>query len=426
MRHVGVVTALIGLAACEFDSAADRGSRARSTVRDSAGIVIVESRAPVWTDEEQWSVGQDPLFVLRAFDDSDQNRLLDPTSIDVDARGRIIVGDGNQVGWDAVLVYDSAGKFLFQAGRSGRGPGEFGQLWWASAYRGDSIVAFDMSGDQLSIFSPEGRFVRSLRTPNLTVPRPPEGTYGYTAGADAAFGDGDFLAYPSGLLDIEKGPGPAWYKHLLLKLSATGEAWDTLGTFEISQQFWTGTRQDQYWFAPIAVAAVGHDVLYFGRGDSFQVEVYDAGGRMTRIVRRSHQPRAVTDELRNQLKTWYLDRAKSSPRMNDQMLERMRQSVEAAPFAETLPPYSAMLLDPTGHLWVEEFRWIVHDERQPIAGPTHWSVFDPEGVWLGNVEMPADFILRKVAEHRVYGFVIDEVGVKEVYAHSLDRRSARR
>jgi hypothetical protein len=75
-----------------------------------------------------------------------------------------------------------------------------------------------------------------------------------------------------------------------------------------------------------------------------------------------------------------------------------------------------------GDAGVEEFRWFTGNERYPPRGPTHWSVFDPTGAWLGNVDTPEGFILRHVARDRVLGFVIDELDVKEVYAYALHGR----
>jgi len=390
-------------------------------VRDSAGVEIVESYTPLWSAGEGWRVGTEPLFVLRGSDGTEENRLLDPTSIDVDSQGRIIVGDGNQAGWHAVLVYDSAGHFQFQAGRSGQGPGEFGQLWWASAYRGDSIAAFDMSGDKLSVFAPDGEFARGLRTPPLPGQDRPPGTMGFTAGADAAYGDGHFLAYPRGHLDISEGVGPAWYKHLLLRLNPSGESWDTLGSFEIMEQYWSGTQQEQYWFGGVAVSAVGSDVLYFGKGKTFEVGVHDGSGRLIRLIRRSYDPRAVTEELRGLLGDWYVDFVSTSPEVNEERLAQIRLDFDAGRFAETLPAYSQVLLDDLGNLWVEEFRWVVPNERSPIQTPTQWSVFNPRGAWLGNVETPTGLILHRVSHDRVLGFMIDEMGVKEVYVYPLER-----
>jgi hypothetical protein len=377
---------------------------------DSAGITIVENHVPTWAPEEAWSVSEEPLFVIPASGSGNEDGLLDPTSIDVDGQGRIIIGDGNQAGWDAVLVFDSL---------DGEGPGEFGQLWWASSYRGDSIVAFDMADDKLAVFDPAGEFVREVRTPSIQTPQPEPGTYGFTAGADGAFDSGHFLAYPFGRLDISEGPGPAWYRHLLLKVAPDGESWDTLGTFVIQSEYWNGTNQEQYWFGPMPVKVLAGDGFWFGKGESFQVTRYDGEGRPLRIARRPYEVQPVSDGLKNHLREWYLDRVRSSPEVNDEILERIRQQFDDGQFAETVPPYSGMLVDSHGNVWVEQFRWFLPNERSPMAEPSFWSVFDSDGIWQGDVEVPSGLILRHITENRALGFVIDEFDVKEVHVHRL-------
>jgi len=418
MRRIIACIAAATMAGCRTT---EQTGSVGTLVRDSAGVRIVESATRAWGDGESWTLSTDPRFVLRAFDDSPNNRLLDPSSIDVDSRGRIIVGDGNQVGWNAVLVYDSLGRFQFQAGGPGEGPGEFGQLWWAAAYRGDSIAAFDMSGDKISIFDPNGEFARLVRTPALTTETPHAGTYGFVAGVDAVYRDGRFLAYPFGTLDVEDGPGAAWYRHLLLRLSADGATWDTLGRFEIRQHYWSGSEQQQLVYGAVSVAAVDSGSLYFGRGDRFEIRQYDSGGRLTQIVRRAYEPGRVTEEDRARFKSWYLDRVSTSPEVNADVLKRIEKDLESTPVAETLPAISGVLLDDEGFLWVEEFRWFTSMDPYPVTGPTRWSVFRPDGVWLGNVETPPGFILRKVTVNRALGFRINDLGVKEIDVYRLDR-----
>lgn len=46
-------------------------------------------------------------------------------------------------------------------GRVGRGPGEFASLWAGQAY-GDSMIAYDLVGSRVSVFGPDGRYVRAL------------------------------------------------------------------------------------------------------------------------------------------------------------------------------------------------------------------------------------------------------------------------
>ena len=222
MRQVeaAILGALV-LGGC--DPSSDDGSRACVEVRDSAGIEIVTSTAPAWSAAERWTLSAEPLFVLHGSNGTAADQLLDPSSIDVDSQGRVLVADGFMAGWHAVLVHDSLGRFLFRAGGPGRGPGEFRSSGGRRAYRGDSIAAYDMVDQKLSIFEPGGRFVRQVRLPPLVPMQRPPGTYGSVPGVEAVYGDGSFLASPGGTLDISGGPGPAWYTHPLIRLAPDGE-----------------------------------------------------------------------------------------------------------------------------------------------------------------------------------------------------------
>lgn len=150
-----------------------------------------------------------------------------------------------------------------------------------------------------------------------------------------------------------------------------------------------------------------------------------ARGRLTTLIRRAYEPVPVSDLLRTQLHDWYVDRVSASPEVNDQVLERIEAQMASARYANVLPAYSAILLDDDGHLWVENFRWFAGNDPYPDRGPTVWSVFDPDGRWLGDVETPPGVLVRHVGADRVLGFVIDELDVKEIYAFPLARDGGR-
>jgi hypothetical protein len=277
-----------------------------------------------------------------------------------------------------------------------------------------------MIGKRTRVFDPDGRYVRQVDTPPLVTPRTP-GIPGYVAGMAAAYGTGSFLAYPGGNIDVEAGIGPASYRHLLLRLAPDGASWDTLGVFPIDERHWDGTNVKPLWFGAIAVMAVGTDDLHFGRARSFEIERYDESGRLARIVRRVHQARPVTQSDKDDVLEWYLGMVGSSSEATPEVIERVRQDFSTANFAETLPPYSHMLVDDERNLWVEEFRWFPGIDRSPIQGPATWSMFDPEGIWLGTVETPPGFILRDVARDRALGFRVDDLGVKIAEVYRLER-----
>ena len=331
------------------------------------------------------------------------------------------MADGDQVGWDAILVFDSLGSYQFRSGGPGEGPGEFRQLWWASSYRGDSIIGFDMGGDKVNVYGPDGAYHRQVRLPAIPTEPAARGTVGFTAGMAGAYADGWFLAYPYGALDIEGGVGPAWRKHLLLRLSPDAQVWDTLGSFEIEQGYWDGTREHQLWFSPYAQRLVGSDRLYHARGDRFEVREVDTSGRLRRIIRRDHEALPVTQEWKDRLQAWFMDRVGAGPGSSEEELSQVRALFTQGEYATHVPAISGLVEGPEGTLWVEEFRWFVPNERAPVDDPGHWSVFDSTGVWLGRVETPPHFALRAVTESRALGFVIDEFDVKAVHVYALMR-----
>ncbi|HEX6068991.1 MAG TPA: 6-bladed beta-propeller [Longimicrobiaceae bacterium] len=67
---------------------------------------------------------------------------------------------------DAVLVFDSAGRFLRNAGRSGAGPGEFASVQAIRRGRGDTTVVMDSGNGRLAYLDAE---LRTVRTANLPV-----------------------------------------------------------------------------------------------------------------------------------------------------------------------------------------------------------------------------------------------------------------
>jgi hypothetical protein len=421
MRKRLWAVAAVALCACGVGSNSEQPTFVQ---RDSAGVHIVESTRPSWGEGDRWHIGTDPLFIIHAWEGGAVDRPLDPTSIDIDSRGRIIVGDGDLAGWQALLVYDSTGHFLFKAGGKGQGPGEFGQLWWARAYRGDSLVAFDMSGKRASVFDPDGNFARSVRLPSLEEPQPQRGMYAFSPSMEAAYGDGHFLAspVPFARLQIDGGPGPAWYHRLLFRLDATAQTWDTLGLFPHYQVYWSGTERESYPYGAVSVRAVTDRDLYVARGDAFEIRRYNSAGDLDRIVRRAFAKQVVSEEDRAEYREWSLSRMRSSPYASSHNLKRARRRLETAHFAQTAPALSAILIDEGDYLWAEEFRWFGRTERPPTVRPAYWSVFDSSGVWLGNVEMPLGFILHAVGPDRVLGFMIDVDGINEIYAFPLDRR----
>ncbi|MGI9626991.1 MAG: 6-bladed beta-propeller, partial [Longimicrobiales bacterium] len=385
-------------------------------VRDSAGVQIVRNQGP---SGAIWRLSDQPTLTIDVNGPAEEVPL-DPVSVFRDATGRILVGDGNQAGWDGILVYSALGEFVETIGREGQGPGEFGQLWWAGSYGGDSIAAWDMADDNVAIFGPQGRFARDFALPRLSEAIP-EGTYGWTPGALGPFSDGGFLTYAGGALELPEAPGPAWYKHRLLAVHPEGETWDTVGRYEFSQASWDGSQQEELLFAShVQEVPYGRDLIR-ANPESYEYQVLNRKGQLQQIVRRSFDRAPVQDADREAHIEWTVGMIRASPGGSDESAERARTMFEKMPSARYMPAFSKVLADDLANVWVERFRWFDPWSLGPNPKESVWDVFSSEGQWITEVVVPSRFLPQSVTRDEILGFRVDEFDVKHVEVYGIVR-----
>ncbi len=94
--------------------------------------------------------------------DGTTNNLSAVTFVQVGREGAIAIGQDQDA---QVLLYSATGQRIAGTGRSGSGPGEFRQIFFRSGWVGDSLWVFDRGLYRISLISPVGRVVRTLRVP---------------------------------------------------------------------------------------------------------------------------------------------------------------------------------------------------------------------------------------------------------------------
>ena len=124
-----------------------------------------------------------------------------------DAEGRLYIldGVGGRGGPGArILVFDAAGSFIREFGRSGNGPGEFRMVADMAVMRDGTTVVGDMGHRALQLFDDSGVFVRMVRMVDsgtaMAGPSPiqadPRGGGVYTAPAAVSLGPAGGFARP--------------------------------------------------------------------------------------------------------------------------------------------------------------------------------------------------------------------------------------
>jgi hypothetical protein len=377
-----------------------------ATVRDSAGIAIVENPAGAG-DSLAWRIATRPeLDVGGGAAPSEQ--LFQALAATRLSDGRVVVANS---GTHELRFYGPDGRHLLSAGRQGDGPGEFRHLGWVGRLAGDTLGAWDDVQGRLSVFDPRGRFVRAFT---------PSGLPGVFPRLHGAFADGSLVVAAG--IDLARLPatGQVWRDTAaFVRVGPGGERLGELGRFPGTEQFATlppggrGTfRVDTRPFARRTVTAVHDDQLYVGTGDAYEMAVYDKSGQLARLIRRDHRPLAVTSKDREDYRASLVNLSGEQARRDE---ERMR---EAAPYPDAMPPYTGLHVDPDGYLWVEE---AVRPGERGAGVP--WSVFDPEGRLLGSLRIPPALYVLEVGRDHVLGRARDENDVEHLRLYRLERSS---
>ncbi|MBE0591257.1 MAG: hypothetical protein IH616_02515 [Gemmatimonadales bacterium] len=396
----GVTATALLLAACAGGEAAGSGV----TVRDSAGIEIVESTTGAWGEDSGWKVADVPDVDIGVLEGAEEYQLFQVRDARRLADGRIVIANG---GTNELRFYDARGRHLSSTGRDGEGPGEFKGLGWIRPFRGDSLAVYDFNLGRISVFDGDGRFARTLKIA-------PVGEASFVIGEDV-FADGVVLAksplifaggFESGLNRRDE----VYHTH-----SPTGERLDSLGAFPGPEQFIETGGSGNRRFVAITSLPFGRTPtaeafgtqFCFGASDTYEIACYERKGTLVRLIRRLAPPRPVTPA---DVDAWVRsDLAEIEDA--DARRDAERRYAEM-PLPETMPAYATFTFDASGDLWVREFT--VGDVT---AWP--WTVFDRQGRMLGTVTLPAEFRVTQVGNDFVLGLWHDDFEVEHVRLYGL-------
>jgi hypothetical protein len=383
-------------------------SQAEMTVRDSAGVTVVESAGPRWSGADAWQLTPDPVISIGVLEGESAYELFRVTGAVRLSDGRIVIGTA---GTGELRFFDSTGVHLASVGGEGGGPGEFQAL--GTLMRGplDTLVAYDMMARRLSVFDPQGGHVR-----DVSLAFSSQVTFPSVVGV---FADGSLLAQVSqrqvfGPDAPELPLGPMRDSIVALQIAPDGERVDTIGRYAGSRMH---VRTMEFGgnsmrvpapliFSPTTVLRPRGDAVVVGTTDRYELRIVDAEGRVQRIVRKLHRRIPVSQEDIDSAQA----RTRAAMERANMPAELMEQQLNR-PAADSLPAYGTIQVDLAGNIWVQEYAlsW-----KAP-----GWSVFDPDGAYLGDVTGMDDFRVTDIGVDYVLGVMTDELDVERVLLYGL-------
>ncbi len=382
-----------GLAASCGD---DNSSHALAcAVADSAGVQLVSNSAQLDAEAAR-SYAASPSASLGAGAAATDgrpplSRVRDATRLQ---DGTVVVADGGSA---SLVVFDADGSHADTWGRKGQGPGEFTGLASVASWRGDSIAAWDMWQNRVSVFDDGGIFGRSFRL------LPTEESAPRVIDVKA---DGTVLAVilPS-IGPGERRSGVVRRDRDYVILDDEGYLQASLGTFpgpegyvDLSGDFLMS------WVLPFGrstVAAFWQDWVVVGTNDQYEIRSYRTDGALHRLVRRNHDVASPTQaDLDAHVEALLADMPRE---------ERAVQEASAAklPLVDAYPAYGRVRGDPQGRLWVEDYRLPGYEART-------WTVYDGQGCVREVVELPEGLDVYEIGRDYVLGKAVDELGVERV------------
>jgi hypothetical protein len=372
--------------------------------RDSAGIAIVENEAPLHGGALSALLAERPLLDVGAADAPPEEQFeYIIGAVQTPDRGFVIADRGRR----QLLFYDVSGNHRVTAGRAGQGPGEFQDIG-ALEVCGDSVLAYDWRQRRLSVFGLDGALIGTVQLASTPDERHPIQFYNL-----AGLLNGELLVVPWAIMPMgQEEPGPYWDSAAVYVYGVDGGVRREIGE-RYRTEMYVGTQgsSGRPFGARTSVATDGSR-MFMGTGESFEVREYDAGGSLTRIIRRQWEPRLVTPAAIDSLLE-HMIRGVGATSRTDPRARGVMRALESAPLPDHMPAFSALLTDARGNLWVRQYGAEYED------GAREWSVFDREGSWLGDVTTPERFETLAIGADVILGVWRDPLDVQHFQVYRL-------
>lgn len=416
-RLLSWLPALLAMVASGCGTDADNVATAvpQATVRDSAGIEIVENHVPDGEYPVALRVASEPSVRIGQVMGEGAAQLFRVRGAVRLDDGRIAILNG---GTQEVRVFRPDGEFLTQFGGQGDGPTEFQFAAHLSLVPPDTIVVWDGRTWEASWFDALGSLIRSEPGRNQLADLVPEERL--VEGGAALPGTGMLLnAYKFGARPT---PGEARRPDLDLVFVATAAEKSHVleGNFDGMEQV-SLTLQGRNGSAPVpfgrsAFFAVGGrpPAIWGGDTDVFELRQFDAYGRLERLVRLNEPRQAVTDDDVAD----FLDRSARAMRaagVPDSIILGQMEMVRSVAPADSMPTFRQVYVTTSGGAWLA-FRsdWLPGSTGRP------YHVLDADGRWLGIVRAPSGAQILEIGDDYLLALHRNELNVEFVELYALE------
>ncbi len=391
-----------GLMGCSSDAPPANGV----SIRDSAGIQIVESASAAWsTGVPGWELDSIPTVEINGDPEHQEYFLFFVVGAQLLENGYIVVADrGNE----QLVVFDSLGGFVETVGRPGEGPGEFSSVLDIFRCVGDTLMVREAL--RMSVLDSRPRFVRTeLIAGRLVESR---------GVMEGVWPDCSAILINDTPYELPT-PGQGIHQQtMVLQWSALdGSRRDTVvvapGPDLFPAEMVGRLVSQEMAFGKEPVWAVDGELVYFGAAARFEITAFNRNGALQRIIRWDAPLSPVTDADVRDVEEQYRATVAEFPQE-----AAFRPAPDHFPIPEYKPAYGGLLVDDRGNLWVRLYRENIY-EPPPTAAERNWAIIDASGRWLGTIRIPDGLKVLAVQRDLVVGVFADENDVEHVRLYRI-------
>jgi len=398
-------TALVLCFALLSCKAAPPPADATPVAGDSAGIAIVNNRAPVWTDATRWKLDAVPLTSIGGDENDVQQQFRFIRAARRLSNGNVVIGVDNEL-----RLFGPDGKFLRTIAGKGNGPGEFQSIGDVWRLNGDTILASQAiaeGGMKNVLINPDGSYAREER-PDGEKYRA-LGRWGECArmvlpdrSRISCQNDSSIpLSATNRVSKIDErgmsSPGPGLLRQLK-RLYLVPPSLDTAYPIGITagiEQFGVTINGKSHGFVihPFysrSIIAAGGSPLRIVtlQNPEYELLVWTPTGQLERVIRRAGgrrapNPQELSDAADALRKSQQRDQHQQDPVIAAQI-------VAAVPTPDSLPAALAVVVSSAGEILV------AREGNLPSHASSLYDVFDAKGQYLGELRLPRRSGIREV------------------------------
>jgi hypothetical protein len=394
------VAALAGLLLTACGGAGEQTPSPLVTQRDSAGIMIVEHSAGAMAALPTWTLDAAPARVVRDSIGLTKVGLAVPWSDD-----RVVLRDD---GLRGLWVFRFDDDLATPLARPGQGPGDVQYVSFVQRLDGDTLLVFDYTARRLSVFDPDGRFVRSRRYPSFAD--------GATVRVRLLLPDGRLLGTTAprsvprtdlqGILRRDTiaivGFRAPVDERDVYAVDTIVRVPDALVFNELSEIAGESSPETYHvHLGPSTHFTSAGPSLWVGTNERFELRRYERD-TLRQLVRVAGPAKPVPSDAGDRVKAWYragLEKQRAPVETHELFEDLMRHWR----FATELPFHGRLLVGLDGTLWAEEEPVVADDPRR-------FLVFGADGRAMAYVTLPVGVVPLQVS---LDGVLASRVGVDD-------------